>query len=81
LASSAATWSISCGGKNGSSPCTLTTMVSSSQPRTRATAATRSVPEGNDGSVMTAIEPLDPRGSLTAAAIRSSSVATQTSAA
>ena len=51
-----ATWSISPGGRNGSSPCTFTTTVSSLQPRAAATAATRSVPDGKAGSVMTAID-------------------------
>ena len=44
-ASVAAAWSISCGGRNGSSPWTLTTMTESAHPRATATAATRSVPD------------------------------------
>jgi len=61
---------------NGSSPCTLTTIVSSGHAQARATAATRSVPDGNAGSVITAMFFPGERGSLTAAAMRVSSVAT-----
>ncbi len=70
----AATWSITTGGINGSSPWTLTTIASGSRPSRLATSARRSVPDSWSSRVSSTSAPK----AWQAATIRGSSVATTT---